>query len=150
MNDQLDLFLEISAHLTGFNIAELKATGMATEYLSVITKESSPQILAAFFAEVLKILKSGAGDQDSINTMIAADLFPKGNFNGLAQNLIFMWYTGKWFPITEAANANLETVRNISPQAYVQGLVWAAADTHPPGAKQPGYGSWAAVPVQVR
>ena len=150
MDEQLALFLEISARLTGFDVVELEGTGMASEYLSVIRRETPQKTLDEFFAESAKILKAGAGDPSAIHTMIAADLFPVGNFDGLAQNTIFMWYTGQWYPTTNAPNANLETVRNISPQAYVQGLVWAAAETHPPGAKQPGYGSWAAVPVQVR
>ena len=53
-----------------------------------------------------------------------------------------MWYMGQWAPSVNQAT-NLAQARNISPNAYVQGLVWNLADTHPPGAKQPGFGSWA-------
>ena len=35
----------------------------------------------------------------------------------------------------------------VSPQSYTEGLVWKAIHTHPPAAKQPGYGSWALPPV---
>jgi hypothetical protein len=99
---------------------------------------------------VADILRKGAGDEVALNAMIAADLFPLSCYGGLAQYIIFMWYTGQWEPTVTAQDVNLEQVRNISPEAYVQGLVWAAADTHPPGAKQPGYASWAAPPVRAR
>ena len=35
----------------------------------------------------------------------------------------------------------------VSTQSYTEGLVWKAIHTHPPAAKQPGYGSWALPPV---
>ena len=37
----------------------------------------------------------------------------------------------------------------IDAPSYVQGLMWEAAETHPPGAKQPGYGSWAEPPIRI-
>jgi hypothetical protein len=46
-----------------------------------------------------------------------------------------MWYNGNW-------GQNV-----VSGQAYIQGLIWDAAEAHPPGAKQPGYGSWAIPPL---
>ena len=39
--------------------------------------------------------------------------------------------------------------RIISAEAYMEGLLWRAAGTHPQGAKQPGYGSWSFPPVQI-
>ena len=34
----------------------------------------------------------------------------------------------------------------VSPEAYVQGLVWQAIDAHPRSAKPPGFGTWAFPP----
>ena len=63
---------------------------------------------------------------------------PDSLYNGLAKNIITMWYMGNW----------MNTV--INPQSYVQGLIWGVAETHPPGAKQPGYASWASAPNTVK
>ena len=147
MSQPLSPFLRISACLTGFEAAELQATGMAEKYLSVVTQATPADVLAQFFTEVERILQVGEINPAAVEPMIAASLFPLSCFGGLAQNIVFMWYTGQWQPTVDAKNVDLETVRNISPNAYVQGLVWAAAETHPPGAKQPGYGSWAKPPL---
>ena len=150
MSQQLSTFLRISACLTGFEVVELQGTGLSEKYLSVVTQATPADTLAQFFAEAERILKAGEGDPAAIEPLIAANLFPLSCFGGLAQNIVFMWYSGQWQPTVDAPNVDLETVRNISPDAYVQGLVWTAAETHPPGAKQPGYGSWAKPPLQSR
>jgi hypothetical protein len=147
---QLSTFLRISACLTGFEVVELQGTGLSEKYLSVVTQATPADTLVQFFAEAERILKAGEGDPAAIEPLIAANLFPLSCFGGLAQNIVFMWYSGQWQPTVDAPNVDLETVRNISPDAYVQGLVWTAAETHPPGAKQPGYGSWAKPPLQSR
>jgi hypothetical protein len=149
MTPQLSLFLRISSCLTGFEPAELEATGMAEKYLSVVTRETAADTLAQFFKESEAILQAGEGNPDAIHPLIAANLFPPSCFGGLAQNIVFMWYSGQWQPEVEAAKS-LQTAQNISPDAYVQGLVWNAANTHPPGAKQPGYGSWARPPLPAQ
>jgi hypothetical protein len=150
MSQQLSTFLRISACLTGFEVVELQGTGLSEKYLSVVTQATPPDTLAQFFAEAERILQAGEGNPAAIEPLIAANLFPLSCFGGLAQNIVFMWYSGQWQPTVDAPNVDLETVRNISPDAYVQGLVWTAAETHPPGAKQPGYGSWAKPPLQSR
>jgi hypothetical protein len=150
MSQQLSTFLRISACLTGFEVVELQGTGLSEKYLSVVTQATPADTLVQFFAEAERILQAGEGNPAAIEPMIAANLFPQSCFGGLAQNIVFMWYSGQWQPTVDAPNVDLETVRNISPDAYVQGLVWIAAETHPPGAKQPGYGSWAKPPLQSR
>jgi hypothetical protein len=150
MSQQLSTFLRISACLTGFELVELQGTGLSEKYLSVVTQATPADTLVQFFAEAERILQAGEGNPAAIEPMIAANLFPQSCFGGLAQNIVFMWYSGQWQPTVDAPNVDLETVRNISPDAYVQGLVWTAAETHPPGAKQPGYGSWAKPPLQSR
>ncbi len=152
MENKLSLFLEISSQLTGFEVAELQGTGMGPTYLDTIATTTPAETLAQFFEAAAQILQKGAGDEALMNTMIAAELFPLGCFSGLAQNIITMWYTSQWPPAVNASIAKngIENARNVSPEAYVQGLVWTAANTHPPGAKQPGYGSWASPPVGVQ
>jgi hypothetical protein len=149
MTNRLSVFIDISSYLTGFGAVDLHGTGMGPTYLATVEKATSAETLSFFFETAAQILRTGAGDESAINAMIAADLFPVSCFGGLAQNIILMWYTGQWPPAV-AASPSLAQARNISPDAYVQGLVWTAADTHPPGAKQPGYGSWASPPLGTR
>ena len=141
-------FLEISAWLTGFEVVELEATGMAETYFKVIEHETPADTLHLFFTEARNILKTGLGDVEKTDALIASRLFPVSNYGGLAQNMVFMWYSGQWQPAVNAPDANLAQVRNISQNAYVEGLMWVAAETHPPGAKQPGFGSWAQIPFR--
>lgn len=148
MTPQLSLFLRISSYLTGFEVTELRATGLAEKYISVVVQETLAGTLAQFFKESEAILQAGEGNPDAIGPLIASNLFPPSCFGGLAQNIVVMWYFGQWQPAVTAEEAkSLQTARNISPDAYVQGLVWTAAQTHPPGAKQQGYGSWAMPPL---
>ena len=69
----------------------------------------------------------------------------------LAKNLIRMWYVGNWEQLPAAwgdefgAPANDQT-KVVSAAAYQEGLVWRTIGSHAPGAKQPGYGTWAVRP----
>ncbi|MFI5137523.1 MAG: hypothetical protein ACHQIM_06825 [Sphingobacteriales bacterium] len=132
VNSEKDLFLKISVALTGFNEAELEGTGMVDTYYQTILENNTADVITYFFRAVETIIEGSNSDEEkAIETL----LMPAAAFNGLAQNIITMWYLGNW-------GQNV-----ISGKAYTQGLVWDAAETHPPGAKQPGYGSWSIPPL---
>lgn len=150
MDPDRTVFLDLSAHLTGYAAVDLEATGMTDEYLRTAVAATPPATWSAFLARAADVLREGGGDEARTHALIARELFPKTLFDGLAQNITFMWYAGQWAPTVDAPDANLATVRNVSPQAYVQGLMWDAAHAHPPGAKQPGFGSWARPPLPAR
>jgi hypothetical protein len=57
-----------------------------------------------------------------------------------ARSLIKMWYLG--------GDATPFSANVVSAATYKEGLVWQAIGSHPPAAKQPGYGSWS-LPVQI-
>ncbi|OBU85984.1 hypothetical protein [Chromobacterium subtsugae] len=145
MNDPIPLFLDISSQLTGFSATELEATGMASLYWDTVLRQNPPADVEGFLSCSRRILQEGGGDETAIHEMIAAQLFPVSQFGGLAQNLINLWYLGQWIPANQ--NLGLAMQHNVSSEAYVQSLVWRAAQTHPPGARQPGFGSWAEKPL---
>ncbi|WP_052729117.1 hypothetical protein [Chromobacterium vaccinii] len=145
MNEPLLLFLDISSHLTGFSVTELEATGMSGVYWDTVQYQSAPSTLDGFLNCGRQILKDGRGNEDEIHQMMASQLFPADKFGCLAQNIINLWYFGQWVPANQKLSLPMQ--HNVSPEAYVQGLVWNAAQTHPPGAKQPGFGSWAEKPL---
>ena len=139
----IDTFLEISAYLTGFSEVELEGTGLLGEYFQVVMerprpveKPIVPTNAELFMAEAADILR-GRRNDNRINAEIARRLMPDAAYQGLAKQIITLWYMGSW-------GNNV-----VSPASYVQGLIWDIAESHPPGAKQPGYGSWAIPPINV-
>lgn len=126
-------FVDASVHLCGFDRAELMGTGMAPKYFEVVLMNSDPDDVRLFFDAVAQVLTLPS---PKIEAAIAAKLMSVDAYRALARNIIMLWYTGNWNGIP------------VSSEAYKQGLMWAAAETHPSGAKQPGYGSWASPPIK--
>ena len=141
----IDDFLDLSARLTGFSRAELQGTGMLGPYW---------QLLLAIGGETLvgRLLSQHRQhpDDDGIEQVMLVD----PDTGPLAKNLIALWYLGLWnqMPLDwrdrHGAHA-LDATHYPSPEAYTQGLVWKTFHTHPPGARQPGYGSWALQPQPI-
>lgn len=130
-------FLNISICLTGFSEIELMSTGMLDNYFNVMMNQSNVAVAEAFLSQAADILKKYKDDPDKLQQAINSNLMPDSLYSGIAKNIIRMWYLGNWG----------NTV--IAPQTYIQGLIWGVAGTHPPGAKQPGYGSWNAAPLEL-
>lgn len=135
----LDQFLEISVSLTGFDELELQATGLLQTYYDTVVRNSNRETLAFFFTEVRSILHTTQGNESRRNALIRSNLMPASSYDGLARNIIGLWYTGQWNSATDGEQVNAAS--------YIEALMWPAANTHPPGAKQPGYGSWAEPPI---
>ena len=136
-NSNSKLFLEVSALLTGFSQTELKATGMAESYYNTILQYTDKESIDYFFLDLNTLLHSSGHTPKKIEAALARDFMPDSSYSGLAKSIIMLWYTGNWG----------DTV--VSSASYIQGLMWDAAHSHPPGAKQPGYGSWANLPLTV-
>jgi hypothetical protein len=145
-NEQSDTFLAISAWLTGYEPVELQGTGMVQTYYSTLREKIKALDLDAFFAESDFILKMAQTNVDAAKARTASHLMQNSSFNSLGKQIILMWYIGQWFadPSGDPNNS-----AQIDAQSYVEALMWPTADTHPPGAKQPGFGSWAEKPICV-
>jgi hypothetical protein len=137
-NSQSKLFLEVSALLTGFSKTELRATGMQESYYNTILKNVDKEDIDYFFLDVHVLLNDKTYNEKTIEDVLASKFMADSSYNGLAKSIIILWYTGNWGNEV------------ISSASYIQGLMWNAAHTHPPGAKQPGYGSWAERPLTVK
>lgn len=133
----LKIFEEISSVLTGFSKIELEATGMINKYFETILLNSIADDVNFFFEKAATLLAEPhlIGSEADLEYAISTQLIPSSNYNGLAKNIILLWYTGNWGS------------KVVSADSYIQGLMWNAGHTHPPGAKQPGYGSWAIAPL---
>jgi hypothetical protein len=105
---------------------------------------------AGFLDELLaqyEALPAGAEREQAAVTRILAD----SKFGPVARNLILLWYRGTWTRLPEAWRAaygtsQLDVDRLVSGAAYQAGLQWVVAGAHPAGARQQGYGAWAAEP----
>jgi len=146
-----DLFVELSAALTGFTVEELHGTGMVHTYYTKFTDIVGSSISSRLWDTWHQVYVQANGDLMRLEKLIRSQIYDAAMFGPLARNMIGMWYLGNWsqLPATwrSAFGANAaDTDHVISSEAYKQGLVWNVIGSHPPGAKQPGYGSWAQPP----
>lgn len=143
-------FLGLSVALTGYDTAHLEGTGLVDAYLDTLVSIAGDgpagELLSAWAA-----IAAEAGDPAAQEALLQARVLPDPTLGPLARNLAVLWYLGQWNQLppdwraAHGARAGDQT-RIISPDAYVEGLVWDAIGAHPQGAKQPGFGSWALPP----
>lgn len=145
-------FVALSVVLTGFDDAELWGTGMVDPYLGWLLSVVGDRHTGALLTTARRILDDCGDDVEAVERLVAIDILADATLGPLARNLVVLWYLGQWNQLpaewrdTWGANA-MDQSCIISPEAYVQGLAWPAIGTHPPGAKMPGYGSWALPPA---
>lgn len=148
---RLEGFLSLSADLTAYHAFELEGTGQADAFLdtvvSIVGEETVDQMLQAH----TRARAEAAGDDGVLERMLRRDLLSDEKLGPVARNVIKLWYVGIWYELPRAwreafgARAN-DVTFTVSANAYVEGLLWPTVGANPPGAKAPGYGSWASPP----
>lgn len=140
-------FLAFSAEVTAFTSFELLGTGMAGDYLAtvidVVGEETVQQLLSAW--ECAR--RSGPALEEHLRR----EIFGDEKLGPIARNIIKLWYIGTWYQLPYAWTQTFGALEKdvtfaVSPAAYIEGLLWPAIGSHPPGARAPGYGSWAMPP----
>jgi len=167
MNEKdVQKFLQLSSVLTGFSLYELRASDCTEEFYETTQRQIGRENLELFLSKFSRALKADAdaklGKGDAKTTggeakLADIDACLADAFLGpIAKNIMRMWYVGNWVAMPDewwAANSSeifaANTTFVVSSQAYKEGLVWKAADTHPMGSKSGGYGSWALPPVET-
>ncbi|HEV3382009.1 MAG TPA: hypothetical protein VG142_13650 [Trebonia sp.] len=149
-DERADVFLRLSELLTGFGAIDLLGTGLAGRYLRAIDDILPPGVLDELAAAFSR-LPSGPDREAAAATTILADQ----KLGPVARNIILMWYRGTWARLPEEwrsayGTSPSDTDHVVSAEAYQAGLQWVAAGAHPAGARQQGYGAWAAAPEQTR
>jgi hypothetical protein len=126
-------FIEFSAAITGFSLVKLEGTGVAETYWNELVKQTDQSTADALLAAWEEAKNSSKPLDQALQELIFddTDLCP------VARDVITAWYTGQW-------GCSAETT--ITSQTYIEGLVWSAANAHPMGAKQPGFGTWSFPP----
>ncbi|WP_043267699.1 hypothetical protein [Streptomyces sp. CT34] len=158
-------FVEMSVPLTGFHPEDLYATGMVEKYRDTLVERIGPGRAIDLYTHYESVGKetTALGREFYIpdpppwpQDVLLADA---------ARAVVKMWYVGAWYGLTSSAGeAKLREEQNayadvvpalpnvafmVSPDAYVNGLVWKLSGGHPPGAKPTGYGSWSAEPAPI-
>jgi hypothetical protein len=137
-------FIDFSSEVTAFSAFDLYGTGQAPSYLSTVVRVVGEAVLA----ELLDAYDRTAGTAGAL----ATEIFGDEKLGPVARNIIKLWYAGIWYELPSAWTESFGALANdgtftASSQAYPEGLLWRAIGANPPGAKAPGYGSWAFAPV---
>jgi hypothetical protein len=142
-------FLEASECLTGFSRVELLATGMAQAYEAALRKVYGDDVVSQLLREVRAVIKKAGGDEAKLEKLMTARVFNDDTvLCAPAKNLVQMWYLGTLLDYTDMTPVVIfKPTTVVSAEAYQQSLVLRDNGSHPAGAKQPGFGSWALGPT---
>lgn len=147
----LERFLAFSAEVTAFSPFDLQGTGQAESYLSSVTDVVGDEVLGELLDAYGRAADESPGDPAARARLLYRDVFSSEKLGPIARNIIKLWYVGVWYELppewTEGFGAlGYNATFVVSPAAYTEGLLWRAIGANPPGAKAPGYGSWASPP----
>ncbi|MEE1801220.1 hypothetical protein ACIQVO_12185 [Streptomyces sp. NPDC101062] len=133
---EAERFVAASAVLTGFDAAELAATGMAEIYREFVTRRVAPPLYA-------RLVDRLAGATADAHTALGGD----AELGELARAVCHLWYLGEWPGLVGEDGGAAPCL--VSGRAYARGLVWRTFGGHAPGTGRPGYGTWADSPAGV-
>ncbi|MFL5782831.1 MAG: hypothetical protein ACJ760_16055 [Thermoleophilaceae bacterium] len=148
---QVHDFVAFSAAVTGFREFDLHGTGQAEEYLSTVAGGAGADVLDGLLAAWTRVRDEAQDDDTLTATLLRREVFSDPTLGPVARNVVKLWYVGIWYELPRAwidACGALE--RNytfmVSSSAYVNGMLWTAIGGNPPGARGPGFASWAGPP----
>ncbi len=136
--DLREIFVQLSVEITGFDRSIITGTGLVDQNLRALRSIAGKPVMD-------KVLSDwDANDPYSFEP----DAIP------IVNNIVRTWYLGKWVALSAAELRALSLPKGgpaglnhvLSPEAYREALAWKVVHAHPPGAKQPGFGSWTEVP----
>lgn len=151
-SDRLAGFLSLSVTLTGFTEFELQGTGQAQAYLDTLLAVVGPATTDELLSAHAAVLEAGADDEAARDRLVRARILGDDRLGPVARNVMKLWYVGTWYampgPWSQAFGiGGDDRTFVVSATSYTEGLVWPAIGANPPGAKGPGYGTWAEPPT---
>jgi len=154
MNNSIPLqrFLDLSAEITAFSIIELQGTGQTQAYFDTVIKVVGVKLLEQLLQAYRSIDNGDSVDKVLRESMLRREIFGDPCLGPIARNIIKLWYVGIWYQLprdwSEVYGARENDITfMVSASAYSEGLLWPAVGANPPGAKAPGYASWAEPPI---
>ena len=149
--DRLAQFLAFSADVTAFSAFELQGTGQAEAYLATVHDVVGDAIVEQLLAAYEGVRGEAQEDWPKKADLLRRDIFSDEKLGPIARNIVKLWYIGIWYEMPRAWTETFGALDKnvsfmVSATAYTEGLLWPAVGANPPGAKAPGYGSWAGPP----
>jgi hypothetical protein len=140
MNDSaLDLFVQLSAVLTGFAADEidnpLAQPRLAPAYLELARANAAP-VLDALLAAFADAKAQSGGDAGALAATVTTRIWNDEALGGLARDVTRLWYLGRW-----------QGGPYVSSTAYLRSLAWTAMDAKPVGYSEFRFGYWAQKPL---
>ena len=147
----LQRFLAFSAEVTAFSTFDLQGTGQDESYLSSVVHVVGKGVLGELLDAYGRAVDEAGDDPAAWTRLLDRDIFSSEKLGPIARNIIKLWYVGVWYELPSQWSESFGALENdgtfvASPAAYPEGLLWRAIGANPPGAKAPGYGSWATPP----
>lgn len=150
---RLDRFLGFSAVATAFTVFELRGTGMAADYLAVVDRVVGPPVTDRLLDAHDRVTAAAAGPSSAVfEDALRREILSDPTLGPIARNIAKMWYVGIWYALPPAwvevnGARTADGTFTVSATAYTEGLLWPAIGANPPGAKPPGFGTWAGPPL---
>ena len=146
--DSLAPFVDLSCVLSGFTRVELWGTGMVQTYYNEVNLIIGEREMGKLLGVSRAIIPQGGTVTEAIEQAVEEGVLQDSRYGPVAQNIIRLWYLGAWAQLPRAwrdayGATSYDTDHIVSAEAYQESLVWIAGETHPMGAKQQGFGTWA-------
>jgi hypothetical protein len=169
-------FLALSVDLTAFSETDLLGTGLAHQYLTKLRAACGDEVVTALMDAYRAARDDAAGDggrgdrtrpdpvrlhrieldrielyRAALDRALRHRILSDDRLGPVVRNLIKLWYSGTWFGLPPEWTDNYQAheaaeTSTVTAASYQEGLLWPAIGANPPGAKAPGYGSWAQPP----
>jgi hypothetical protein len=147
---RLERFLAFSSQVTAYSVFELRGTGLAETYLATVEEVVGRPVLDALLDRYDAAVAATDGSA-ALADRLRREVFSDPWLGPVGRNVVKMFYLGTWYELPRAWTDAYGAVRKnvtftVSAAAYTEGLLWPSIGANPPGAKAPGYGSWALPP----
>jgi hypothetical protein len=145
---RLERFLEFSAEVTAFSVFQLRGTGQAEAYLDAVVRVVGEGLVDDLLDRYAAL---SGDDREDREDLLRRDIFSDEWLGPVARNVVKLWFVGTWYELPGAWRESFGALEAdvtfmVSATAYTEGLLWPSIGANPPGAKGPGYGSWAHPP----
>jgi hypothetical protein len=143
-------FADMSAALTGFLSSVLKPkldpVGLARTYYQFALGQVGATAMAALL-NAFRAIKTQP-PQTIADTLLETSKSPPSNQALIAQSITAMWYLGAWYVpgVTGGGGFPPTPLQIVSSEAYTNGLVWKAMQSHPMGFSPFTFGYWSQPP----
>jgi hypothetical protein len=148
----LDLFVELSSALTGYDLESSPwALDVAETYLAYAEQKASQEAVAQVLETYAACVHEAGDDARALEGLIGQRLMTGfTEVSNLARSILWLWYLSAWYDRPEIGpwpDIYPERQGDIVPGiAYTRGLAFQAGQSHPPGYTETRYGSWGGPP----